>query len=57
MKSGVTPMRRLHEIVFNGFVQEVRYGAGALRHSPGFTLAALAMLSLGIGLNVMMFTV
>ncbi len=37
--------------------QELRYGVRTLWHDRGFTLAAIAMLALAIGLNVTAFTV
>jgi predicted permease len=38
-------------------VQDVRFGARLLRRSPAFTLSAIAVLSLGIGVNLAAFQV
>ena len=37
--------------------QDVRYGARALRRSPGFAAVAIAILAVGIGVNATVFTV
>ncbi|HEY7790032.1 MAG TPA: ABC transporter permease [Vicinamibacterales bacterium] len=40
-----------------GVLREVRYAARSLRRAPGFTIAAILTLSLGIGATTAMFTV
>ncbi len=48
-------MRRVNYI--ENFLQDVRYGLRQLRRNPGFTVAAVITLALGIGMNTAVFTV
>jgi len=45
------------ELVFDSFARELRYAARQLRRSSAFALTALLTLSLGIGANVVVFSV
>jgi hypothetical protein len=37
--------------------QDIRYAVRGLRRSPGFSIAAIGAIALGLGLNTTMFTV
>ena len=59
---GIDPMKELHRDSrglpwLEGIIQDVRHSIRGLRHSPGFTLTAIATLAIGIGVNVAVFTV
>jgi predicted permease len=41
----------------DGTAQDIRYSLRALKRSPGYTLTAVAMLALGIGVNTIVFTI
>lgn len=41
--------------MFNSLLQDLRYSACRLRNAPGFSIASIGMLALGIGLSVAMF--
>ena len=41
----------------NALAHDLRLGARALAHNPGFAASAIAILAFGIGLSVVVFTV
>jgi predicted permease len=44
-------------MIGNGIARDIHFAVRTLRRSPGFTLTAVLMLALGIGVNAMVFTV
>lgn len=45
-----------HILWLEDLLRDVRYGLGAMRRNPGFTLAAVLTLALGIGINTTIFS-
>ena len=46
-----------HMNAFDNLVRDIRYGVRTLIRTPGFTLATLGALTLGIGANTAVFSV
>ena len=49
--------RPIISVIMHSFLQDLRFGARMLRKNPGFTVAAIVTLALGIGGNTAIFTI